>query len=103
MNIDSCLSALVEYGIERGLIEACDRIYTVNRLLEALELDSYTPEPPAELPLEDILKALLDDAVARGVCEGDVTSRDLLDTKLMGALTEAFPARPSCRGIRSHS
>ena len=39
------------------------------------------------MPLEEILKGLLDDAVARGVCNDDITSRDLLDTKLMGVLT----------------
>ena len=39
------------------------------------------------MPLEELLKGLLDDAVERGICGGDITSRDLLDTKLMGILT----------------
>lgn len=29
---------------------------------------------------------MLDDAVQRGVCSDDITSRDLLDTRLMGIL-----------------
>ncbi len=37
--------------------------------------------------LESILKTLVDDAVARGVCEDNSTARDLFDTKLMGVLT----------------
>ncbi len=87
MSVDRTIAGLAQYGVQRGLIEECDRVYTVNRLLEALGLDSYAEAEPVEAPLEDMLGTLLDDAVARGACEGDVTSRDLLDTRLMGALT----------------
>ena len=38
-------------------------------------------------PLEGVLAALLDDAVARGVIDGGIASRDLLDTRLMGCVT----------------
>ena len=37
--------------------------------------------------LEEILAALLDDAVSRGVIDGGIASRDLLDTRLMGVVT----------------
>ena len=37
-------------------------------------------------PLEEILKALLDDAVSRGVLEDSVVYRDLFDTRLMDCL-----------------
>ncbi len=87
MSVHQYISALTRYGIDRGLIQECDRVYTVNRLLEALGLDSYEETAPVEAPLEEILKALLDDAVARGACASDVISRDLMDTKLMGVLT----------------
>ena len=89
MSVDRTIAGLAQYGVQRGLIEECDRVYTVNRLLEALGLDSYAEAEPVEAPLEDMLGMLLDDAVARGACEGDVTSRDLLDTRLMGALTRS--------------
>ena len=82
------LSALVRYGLDTGLIEDCDKTYVTNRLLEILKLDAFAaPEAVPSLPLEEILGGLLDDAVERGVCGGDTTSRDLFDTKLMGALT----------------
>ena len=82
------LSALVRYGLDTGLIEDCDKTYVTNRLLEILKLDAFAaPEAVPSLPLEEILGGLLDDAVERGVCGGDITSRDLFDTKLMGALT----------------
>ena len=87
MTVSTYLSSLVQYGVNRGLIEECDRTYITNQLLQALNLDSCEPADPVEMPLEEILKGLLDDAVARGVCNDDITSRDLLDTKLMGILT----------------
>ena len=87
MNVDTYIASLVQYGLDCELIEPCDRTYITNQLLQALDLDSCEPAAPAEMPLEEILKGLLDDAVARGVCNDDITSRDLLDTKLMGVLT----------------
>ncbi len=33
------INALAEYGIKNGLIEQSDRPFTINRLLEALNLD----------------------------------------------------------------
>ena len=95
MNINRYLASLAQYGIDRGLIEECDRTWAINQLIDALGLHSYEDAEPAQAPLEEILKVLLDDAVERGACEGDVTSRDLLDTKLMGILT------PPPREVRS--
>ena len=54
-----------------------------------MQLDSFA-EPEGDVcytDLESILKTLVDDAVARGVCEDNSTARDLFDTKLMGVLT----------------
>jgi len=90
MQINGYIASLVRYGREKGLIEACDTTYVINQLLQALGLDSYEEAPAEALPLEEILRGLLDDAVQRGVCGDDITSRDLLDTKLMGVLTP-FP------------
>ena len=87
MNINIYIASLVQYGLDKGLIEPSDVTFITNQFLQALCLDSYEPAEPVEMPLEEILKGLLDDAVCRGVCGDDVTSRDLLDTKLMGILT----------------
>jgi len=89
MNGNSYLSSLVQYGLEKRLLEPCDKIYVVNQLLQVMQLDSYEDTQPLDLPLEEILKGLLDDAVARGICGDDITSRDLFDTKLMGVFTPA--------------
>ena len=90
MNVNQSIADLVQYGLTKGLFEACDKAFIINQLLSALQLDSYEPETPNPLPLEDILRSLLDDAVQRGICGDDVVSRDLLDTKLMGIMTP-FP------------
>ena len=87
MTVSTYRSSLVQYGVNCGLIEECDRTYITNQLLQALSINSFEPGAPAEMPLEEILKGLMDDAVARGVCNDGITSRDLLDTKLMGILT----------------
>ena len=88
-DVSTYIAALVEYAVERELIEEADRVWARNQLLAALELDGFR-EPEESLgdaSLEEILGALLDDAAARGVIGDDITSRDLLDTRLMGILT----------------
>ena len=74
------------------LILPDDEIYIRNQLLMTMQLDSFA-EPEGDVcytDLESILKTLVDDAVARGVCEDNSTARDLFDTKLMGVLTRAL-------------
>lgn len=86
--ISKDITALVNYGIRNGLIEECDRVWAVNQILDVLGLREYEQcEVAGEEALGDILSRILDDAVARGVIEDGVVSRDLLDTKLMGILT----------------
>ena len=87
MDANTYIASLVQYGLDKGLIEVCDRTYITNQLLSSLQLDSCEPAEAKAMPLEAILKGLLDDAVSRGIIEDSVTCRDLLDTKLMGILT----------------
>ena len=87
MNVDVFISALVQYGLNKELFTACDRTFIINQLLSILQLDSYTPAESRSMPLEEILQGLLENAVSRGICGDDITSRDLFDTKIMGALT----------------
>ncbi len=81
------LDALVRYGIGCGLIEQADACYVKNRLLEILRLDEAPAGERIHAELPELLAALTDDAVQRGLTGGSVTERDLFDTKLMGALT----------------
>ena len=95
MNVNAYITALIQYGLNKGLFEPCDKAFMINGILEVLKLDSYEPAETRTMPLEEILQGLLEDAVSRGVCTDDITSRDLFDTKLMGVLT------PPPREVRS--
>ena len=85
--IDKSIRKLVCYGKEKNLFDLRDEIYVTNRILEVLNLDSFDCEEEfTNIDLEETLKELLDFAVEKGLTEDDITSRDLFDTKLMGAL-----------------
>ena len=88
MQIETYIDSLVSYAMNTGLAEPQDHMVLTNRILEILGRDEYIPsEEPQIEDLEQILKALVDDACARGLCDDNITARDLFDTKLMGALT----------------
>ena len=87
MNVNVYITALINYGLNKGLFDPCDKAFMINGILEVLRLDSFEPAETRTMSLEEILQGLLEDAVARGVCTDDITSRDLFDTKLMGILT----------------
>jgi len=82
------IAALADYGIEKKLIAPEDRVWAINGMLAALELDEFDTEAESAAgTLEEILGRILDDAENRGIIDGGSTQRDLLDTKLMGILT----------------
>lgn len=85
--INNAVKNLVEYGVSVGLITTEDRVYTANRILEALGLDEYEePATVTETELEPILKSILDFAVENGLIDDNITAKDLFDTKIMGLL-----------------
>lgn len=86
--VSAHIAALVDYGIRQRLIGPSDRTWAINGILQVLGLSEYEePAHRVDKPLEEILTGLVNFSVKRGVIEGDVTNRDLLDTKLMGVLT----------------
>ena len=88
--INTYITELVNYGINKGLICEADRIYTVNRLIELFELDEYTaPDTePQSRDLHFILEDMMAWAFEHGVMKSDTTAgKDLFDTKIMGLLT----------------
>ena len=87
-NICNFVSDLVDYALERGLIEACDTAYSVNCIIEKLGISDYAPDThERETDLEAILKGICDYAVEKGLCEDSVVYRDLFDTAVMGCVT----------------
>ena len=88
MKIETCIDALVSYAMNHGLAEPEDHQVLVNRLLDLLRKDDYevSDEPQSE-DLEQILAGILDYAVSKGLCEDNITARDIFDTRIMGAVT----------------
>ena len=86
----NAVHALIRYAIRCHLITEDDAIFAENRLWELLQLDAPAAIEAATDDLPTILQALTDDAVKRGLIDDGVVSRDLFDTKLMGAITP-FP------------
>jgi len=93
MDISRLISELVAYGMEKGLVDAEDKIYVTNRLLELFQETEYieneTEESWAAEPREValILEDMLNYGVEKGLLEDTMTNRDLFDTKIMGCLT----------------
>ena len=102
--IQNSIVKLVQYGLSTGLIEKEDAIYTANRILEALHLDSLEEEAEAAIcsyeggkrelvdSLEETLGEICDFAYETGLMEENTVGyRDLFDTKMMALLVD----RPS--------
>ena len=88
MKIETLIDSLVSYAMNRGLAEPVDHQVLTNRLLDILRKDDYesSDEPQSE-DLEEILAGILDYAVENGLCEDNITARDIFDTRIMGAVT----------------
>jgi UDPglucose--hexose-1-phosphate uridylyltransferase len=96
--INTYISALAQYAVDRGLIEENERIYSINMLLDVLKLDEYNPCDDKDKvialssDLEAILQFIDDYACDRGLIEeNSVVYRDLFDTRVMNC----FVRRPS--------
>lgn len=88
--INKLINELVSYGISNHLIDPVDEVYTVNRLLELLQLSEYQPETDLESvrPVNEILEDIMAYAFENGIMKEDTTTaKDLFDTKIMGILT----------------
>lgn len=86
--IQESIKKLAEYGVQKGLIDECERVYAINQILEVMDEDEYT-DPKVDLKdirLEEILGDLLDEAVKKGLIEDSIVYRDLFDTKIMNCL-----------------
>ena len=88
MDINAYIDSLVSYAVRTGLAMEEDRRVLTNRLLDLLHLEDYTGSGQGDCrDLEQILAGILDYACQNGLCEDNITARDIFDTRLMGALT----------------
>lgn len=89
--IQKNIRKLVQYGLNTGLIEPEDKIYTTNRLLELFQLDELEDSDEqitmTEDELEAVLGEMMDYAYEKGIMtENSIVYRDLFDTKIMSML-----------------
>ena len=88
MKIETCIDSLVAYAMNTGLAQPVDHQVLTNRLLDLLHREDYTPSDELlSEDLEEILSGILDYACEQGLCEDNITARDIFDTRIMGALT----------------
>ncbi len=85
---------LIEFGVMNGLIEADDRDYTLNLLLDAMRMDAPAADDAAEqgaLPatVAPILAELCAVAVEKGIIEDSQDARDRFGARLCGLITPA--------------
>ena len=89
---------MIDFAVEKGLIEAEDRKYTLNLLLDIMKMDAPEAaevcEEPLPATLTPMLNALCDFAVERGLIADSQGARELFATRLCGAIT------PSPKEIR---
>ncbi|MBO4468128.1 MAG: UDP-glucose--hexose-1-phosphate uridylyltransferase [Clostridia bacterium] len=98
--IEKSVRKLVCYGLNKGLFDKRDEIFVTNRILEALNLDSYDcSEDFMDVDLESTLADILGFATEKGLIDGSITEKDLFDTKLMGLMVPP----PSCVTDRFYS
>ena len=87
-NICKSIKRLVNYAISHNLAEECDRVYLTNSIMARLGVTAYDDVECEDAELEEILCAINDYAVEKGLIEDDsVVFRDLFDTSVMGILT----------------
>ncbi len=90
MNINESIKKLATYALEKKLITEEEVCYSINLLLDVLNLDEYVePEETFhDVELEPTLKEILDYAAENHLLENDsVVYRDLFDTKVMNCFT----------------
>ena len=88
MQIETYIDALVSYAMNTGLAAPEDHWVLINRILDILQKPDYEPsEEPQPDDIEEILGGILDYAVEKGLCDDNITAKDIFDTRIMGAIT----------------
>ncbi len=90
MNINLEIERLVNFGIQKQLIDEFDRIYTRNLLLDLLKVEGVEETIVVNENLEtctEILENIAKYVTEQGFIENNMTEFDLFTTKVMSVLT----------------
>lgn len=86
MDINSRINQLLQYSIEKELIDENDFIYSANKLIGLLNLNEFTKECTNRQPLNEILKGIIDYAIQNNICGETTEECDIFDTAVMDCL-----------------
>ena len=86
--INSLIQELLNYGLQKELIDSCEEIYSRNLLLDVLNLKEWKKEEPKTgRDLEIILLDICHWAIENSLINDSPSEMELLDTKLMNCIT----------------
>lgn len=82
------INQLIQFALDKEMITKDECDYSVNLLLDLFDEDNFEYEDVIEhfYLATPILEKMLDKAVAKGLIEDNITSRDLFDTKIMNCI-----------------
>ena len=82
------INRLINFALQKGMIQTVDVDYSVNLLLALFKLDSFECEEIDETLVTStpILEEMLDYAQETGIIEATQTARDLFDNKIMNCV-----------------
>ncbi len=86
MSINHSINRLINFAIQKQLMNDQDRYYAANRLIDLLHVSEYVSEEDIQemLPTATpILEEILDYAVEQGLIEDTQEERDAFDTRVM--------------------
>ena len=88
MDINYEINRLLNFALQKGLIEAEDAVYCANLLLDVLKAEDFLPEKIEEkLPeASPILENMLAYAAENNIIEDTAAQRDLFDTRIMNCV-----------------
>ena len=86
--MNHAINQLIQYGLDRQLIQEADRDYATNLLLDLLNINEFEREDIHEVigDCTPILEKMLNYAVEQGIIEDSIVEKDLFDTRLMNCL-----------------
>ncbi len=90
IEIQSEIKKLSSYALEKKLISKEEYFYSINLLLDVLDLDEFIDDDKEykNVDLEETLANLLSYAIEKGLIKSDsIIDRDLFDTKIMNCFT----------------
>jgi UDPglucose--hexose-1-phosphate uridylyltransferase len=80
--IQSAIHVFVEFGIKKGYILKQDRVLSIDKISQLLQLKDVTFDHITRISKEQAIKYLVEDAIHRGVISSSIMDQDILGAEL---------------------